>query len=285
MGRHIAVILAVLATSATMTTPASPRDNSYATAVRTVDGAGREHYRSSRHYGGDAVAYRRGHGHYNGSRTARRHGSFDYVSRPIERTSPSFYYRGTGIYANAAGPSFVVVGVQGPENAGAEGWAEPAERIIDVETARLDRKPIGPSGIAVHYVGSAKIIRIAPGYGERTAALEEPRRRATAPVPSAAAPAALPRPYQPPRTAQPQVAAPAVPLPEQAPARSEQASEVAPPTLPAESAGTAPSGESFEPWTDEWLRDCVARYENFDASLGTYTDADGRRRFCTGEPS
>ena len=49
--------------------------------------------------------------------------------------------------------------------------------------------------------------------------------------------------------------------------------------LPEESA----QKPGFEPWTADWLRDCVARYSTFDATLGTYTDEAGRRRFCTGE--
>ena len=43
-------------------------------------------------------------------------------------------------------------------------------KIIDVATERLDRRPVGPSGIEVTYAGAAKIIRIAPGYRMATAA-------------------------------------------------------------------------------------------------------------------
>lgn len=38
-------------------------------------------------------------------------------------------------------------------------------KIIDVATARLDRRPVGPSGIEVLDAGGARIIRIAPNYG------------------------------------------------------------------------------------------------------------------------
>lgn len=48
----------------------------------------------------------------------------------------------------------------------------PAPRIIDVESARLDRRPIGPGGIDVIYAGGAKIIRIAPGYSRQAASVE-----------------------------------------------------------------------------------------------------------------
>ncbi|KQT45114.1 hypothetical protein ASG43_12470 [Aureimonas sp. Leaf454] len=40
----------------------------------------------------------------------------------------------------------------------------PGPKIIDIETERLDRRPIGPSGLDVVDTGGARIIRIAPGY-------------------------------------------------------------------------------------------------------------------------
>lgn len=51
-------------------------------------------------------------------------------------------------------------------------------KILDVETDRLDRRPIGPSGLDVTMTeGGSKIIRVAPGY--RMARAEKPNRRAT----------------------------------------------------------------------------------------------------------
>lgn len=45
-------------------------------------------------------------------------------------------------------------------------------KIIDVESARLDRRPMPASSVEVIYkIGGPQIIRIAPGYGQRVAAL------------------------------------------------------------------------------------------------------------------
>lgn len=52
-------------------------------------------------------------------------------------------------------------------------WGPPSypsdTKFIDIESERLDRRPVGPDGIEVTYTGGAKIIRIAPDYRMSTA--------------------------------------------------------------------------------------------------------------------
>ncbi|WP_102958871.1 hypothetical protein [Mangrovicella endophytica] len=90
--------------------------------------------------------------------------------------------------------------------------------IIDVAAERLDRRPIGLSGIDVINTGGARIIRIKPDYSLRTAAAE-PR----------------------------------------------------------------PSAGYLQPWSREWLRHCMDAHADFATDLGTFTDSDGRQRFCAAD--
>lgn len=192
-----------------------------------------------------------------------RRSSFVSYGGPFGRGSGSSYYRGTGIYANAVGAG---VYAQEPQFEA----VERGPKIIDVASSRLDRQPMPRIGISVEYVGVAKIIRIAPDYdaaerrngrGHAAEASDEPAERV------AAAPTRpLPKPYRPPVAVTP------------AEPEAADVDPVAP--TPAEAANAV---AVLEPWTDEWLRDCVARHPSFDASLGTYADEGGRRRFCTGD--
>jgi hypothetical protein len=185
--------------------------------------------------------------------------------------------------AGTANSSFMVIGT--PDTNGAPssvfyGGMAGGAKILDVEADRLDRRPYGRDGLAVAHVGTAKIIRISPdfqpGMGREAAEREasgavetpfadlRPEERAVSVYPDTDM---AERPIDPPAPRVAQSAPPAV-VPAPAPA---------PPMV------EAPSG-FLEPWTPDWLRDCVARHADFDASLGTYTAADGKRRFCTGEP-
>jgi len=100
-----------------------------------------------------------------------RHGSFLYAGHSVNPTDRPYIpalddvaYGGSGTYSLNSGAS---------DNGGGGYWQEkPAARfpsepkIINIEAERLDRRSIGPSGIEVIQNGGAKIIRIAPGYGE-----------------------------------------------------------------------------------------------------------------------
>ncbi|SJZ94909.1 BA14K family protein [Consotaella salsifontis] len=140
-------------------------------------------------------------------------------------------------------------------------------KIIDVETARLDRKPIGPSGIDVIEAGGARIIRIAPEYKHdaRVASITAtPSEARQPPVPAPVVRnTPLPRPYTPPRQAK----APSATIATEKPAAAE----------------TARKEETWiEPWSNAWREQCAKAYPSFDPDLGTYRAGDGRRRFCTG---
>lgn len=153
-------------------------------------------------------------------------GSFLYIShatdaadRPYIPALDDIAYGGSGTYdiddyRRASGG-----------NGGYVDGTEPASfpstpRIINIEAERLDRHPIGPSGIEVTNKGGAKIIRIAPGYSSTG------RRQASA------EPAAQPaRAY-------------------------------------------------LQPWSEAWMKHCIAAYPSFDPELGTYADR-GKIRFCT----
>ncbi|MEF2551085.1 hypothetical protein VQ042_06865 [Aurantimonas sp. A2-1-M11] len=66
----------------------------------------------------------------------------------------------------------------------------PRAKVIDVESMRLDNRPMPASGIEVIYkIGGPKIIRIAPGYGQRVAATDTDRAMAR-PTPRASPPSA-----------------------------------------------------------------------------------------------
>ncbi|MFD2236266.1 hypothetical protein [Aureimonas populi] len=217
-------------------------------------------------------------------------GAAEPVHYRHDRTSPSVvrvvalprssYYRGTGVFANAQGsagglpvPAFVE--------------REPGPRIVNVASARLDRQPSGPAGFRIDHSGATKIIRLSPGMGARSEARAEPqpdedRRAFAARALQEPGLVVYPDPEEP--------AGEAVPVPEEAPAREAAVPEEVPvpeaaevPAEPAEPERIAEPSPGFEPWTQDWLRDCVERHETFDASLGTYTDETGRRRFCTGE--
>lgn len=103
---------------------------------------------------------------------------------------------------------------------GAPGLAQ-GPKIIDVASARLDRKPIPPSGIEVINAGGPKIIRITQDYD----------RTSTAAISAA---------------------------------REERAA-------------------AMEPWSPAWLAWCSRNHASFDPYFGTYRDAGGRSRFCTGD--
>ncbi|KTR02617.1 hypothetical protein NS365_21160 [Aureimonas ureilytica] len=168
-----------------------------------------------------------------------------------------------------------------------------APKIIDVETARLDRRPYGPDGLDIVYSGTTKIIRISPDFrraspekddvqlGRAPGSVEfaklSPAEQAVTVYPDPDVPVDKPEP------ARPQAQMPdamRVPVPTPAPEGGRVAQRAAPTATPAT---PAKASSGFEPWTEDWLRDCVSRYPNFDASLGTYTDETGRRRFCTGD--
>jgi len=200
---------------------------------------------------------------------ASPHGRSSVVAWPLEGTSGATY--GT---SGATGGSFAVIAITGPE--AAAGTAEAVDReaspvrFVDVESARLDRRSYGADGLDVVRVGTAKIIRIAP-EGARAAQKDDVRL----PELDGGGFAAL-SPAEQAVTVYPDTQAPAAPLAVEPPA-------VATPTPRPQTSTSQGTGPAFEPWTPEWLRDCVDRHPGFDASLGTYTDENGRRRFCTGE--
>ena len=166
-------------------------------------------------------------------------------------------------------------------------------KIIDVETARLDRRPYGPDGLDIVQVGTTKIIRISPDFRRASASEKDDVHLGRAPgsvefaklSPAEQAVTVYPDPDVPvdkperPRAVMPGAAR--IPVPSPAPEEARVAQRQAEPAVAPQPPAKTPNG--FEPWTDEWLRDCVSRYPNFDASLGTYTDESGRRRFCTGD--
>lgn len=104
--------------------------------------------------------------------------------RDLDRPKVTYVTSGSfiGVHSGGIARNFAYDGlaVRGPRDEDSPGSAFPSRRrppaklhrafssaskIIDVETARLDRRPIGPSGIDIVYSGGSKIIRIAPGYG------------------------------------------------------------------------------------------------------------------------
>lgn len=156
------------------------------------------------------------------------------------------------------------------------------QRVVDVEASRLDRRPIGPSGISVSYLGATKIIRIRSSDPVQSGrykddippvALGEESNFAMLP-PEEQAVTVYPDPDAPSSTVARKPAH--LPIPEARPEAQVAASVSAKPDV-------SPT-EGFEPWTQEWLRDCVARYPDFDASLGTFINERGRRQFCVGQP-
>lgn len=180
-----------------------------------------------------------------------------------------------------SGRNISVVVVNGNGAPAEEPAAPPAgyggAKIIEVATARLDRRPFDASGRDVSYFGSTKVIRIAPPDAEpapRDETLELDNGADLAGLAPAEEPAPIPvRPSRNETVPRNETAASPTPpiVPPVPSARPEQPAQTAVAT-------------GFEPWTADWLRDCVRRYPDFDASLGTYLDETGRRRFCTGEP-
>lgn len=195
-------------------------------------------------------------------------------SGPSVASIGSTYYRGTGIFANAQGQP----GYPAPPPRFLE--REPGPRILDVSTERLDRQRPGPGEIAVSYVGTAKIIRLGPGY--RGTREPEPRFEKDEvwiePEPGESRQEFAARALQEPGLVV--YPDPDEPEPVSPPAIMEEAPEIVNAPEPEPRPEPETISESFEPWTEEWLRDCVARYESFDASLGTFTDETGRRQFC-----
>lgn len=189
-------------------------------------------------------------------------------------------YYGTG---GTARSSVIVIGAPetfGPIASIADGAARGGAKVLDVEADRLDRQAYGRNGLSTAHVGTAKIIRIAPDFRRGMAEEWEPvATRGETPFAELA-------PEERAVTIYPDTDMGARPV--DPPAR--RVAETAPPPAPAvptPRAGPAPTSEAvgfLEPWTAEWLRDCVARHPGFDASLGTYQTDTGQRRFCTGEP-
>jgi Ni/Co efflux regulator RcnB len=225
------------------------------------------------HHVGDDL-YRRGDQRWNEGSRYRRSGSVVDVSTyggAIERGS----YYGT---AGTANSSVIVVGL--PTDATAlpsvrYGGLGGGPKILSVYTDRLDRQPYGKDGLAVAHVGTAKIIRIAPDFRRARDLPSAAEADENAPTPFAELP-----PEERAVTVFPDPEANERPVD---PPASRRAAVAAPATGGAVEAST-PAGAVLEPWSAEWLRDCVARHPNFDASLGTYTNEAGQRRFCTGEP-
>ncbi|MBB3952551.1 hypothetical protein [Aureimonas jatrophae] len=154
-----------------------------------------------------------------------------------------------------------------------QGYGGP--KIIRVATARLDHRSYDASGLDIVRSGSTKIIRIAPPAGKPIAEepMDDTMELENGEDLAALAPREEPAP------------APAEPSRNETASRNETPPIAAPiPQARPDQPVVASEASGFEPWTAEWLRDCVSRYPNFDASLGTYTDETGRRRFCTGEP-
>lgn len=257
-----------------------------------------------------AAGHRGGFDAPGGSRYAGEGRSISHY-QPIWPGSEGAPYGTSG--TGAMGPSVIQINVS--PDAGLDryvpvrSYRQTGAKIIDVESARLDRRPYGEDGLDIVYSGTTKIIRVSPDYraasgrdkdgfavrgGEDAVEFAKlsPSERAVTVYPDPD----LPVDVEPPRASLPDAAR--VPVPTPAPTASpapapEEAPVVAAapealpagPTQPAPSAAPAQPSAGFEPWTDEWLRDCVRRYPNFDASLGTYADESGRRRFCTGDPA
>lgn len=227
----------------------------------------------ARHHGGHAAYGTHGRGGY---RTA--HPSVSHWPTPVPGNA-RYGTSGTG------GIGSIVVIHTGAAAGDAEdrsiGLETRSARVIDVASARLDRRPFDGERLDVTRVGTAKVIRIAPDAGRRAGKDEvdlpeldggfaalTPAERAVRVYPDLDAAPEDPPEIVPVPEAAPPVAA--EPVPDTATLR---------PSVGLEREDGAPV---FEPWTPDWLRDCVARHPTFDASLGTYTDEAGRRRFCTG---
>ncbi|WP_416358333.1 hypothetical protein ACLNGM_10780 [Aureimonas phyllosphaerae] len=248
-------------------------DGYYQRSYRGDHHGGRYRNAGSFHHADD-IAARRIEPRWNEGRRYRSNGSFVDVRAYGGAVDPGSFYGTSG----AVGSSFITVGLPSDD------WRLPSfyygglsggPKILNVEEDRLDRQPYGKDGLAVSHVGAAKIIRIGPdfraGRDRNTAAEHDdnmptpfaelsPEERAVTVFPD---PDVVERPVDPPAT-------------RRADART-AATTSEPENEPA-------AGATFEPWTAEWLRDCVARHPNFDSSLGTYTNEAGQRRFCTGEP-
>lgn len=273
-----------LALLALAVAPASAGDRSY---------AGGDAGWASASDGASSLHLAAGYGRYD-DRVDRYHPSVT----PIWPGSEGAPYGTSGTGAN----SVAVIQINRAVDAGTRGASfhvlpgAAGPKIIDVESARLDRRPYGADGLDIVYAGTTKIIRISPNFrrgqaefkdgielGQAEGAVEfaklSPAERAVTVYPDPDEPVDGPA-RRPPVASLPDIARIPVPMP--APEEARLASPTpAPAAVPASPAAASPPG--FEPWTDDWLRDCVARYPTFDASLGTYTDESGRRRFCTGD--
>ena len=157
-------------------------------------------------------------------------GSFLYISHAVDAADRPYIpaldaiaYGGSGTYdiddfRRASGNG----GGYGDYSGGTGPASFPSNpRIIDIEAERLDKRPIGPSGIEVINAGGAKIIRIAPGYSSTG------RRQASAAPTS------------------------------------------------------QPGGAYLQPWSEAWMKHCIAAYPSFNPELGTYSDRAGKTRFCS----
>ncbi|WP_062203695.1 BA14K family protein [Aureimonas sp. AU12] len=231
-------------------------------------------------------------------------GRFERISGSVSRMRAGpveAFDRDTLTYGTSgpvSSPSVIYIGT--PPNEGPDALAdqpgvrrEGGAKIIDVASARLDRRPYGKDGLDIVYSGATKIIRVSPDF--RRAATAEAQKDDVALAPPANAtrfsrltPAEQAMTVYPDDGAAGDDALLQAPAPTSPPIPADrpQASVAAPVDASPAANEATPSAEptGFEPWTPEWLRDCVARYPGFDASLGTYTDESGRRRFCTGEP-
>lgn len=285
----------------------SPGSDHRGRSVRTV--SERDHrakplpYRNGRSWERDpldeiAAARRGGRSDSHWSRGQEDLGPFDAgaTETPFSpgAVDPGAFY---GTSGTGGGSSFVVINAPTAEPAATSratsDEARHDARIIDVASARLDQRPYGRDGLDVTYSGATKIIRIAPGFGRSDAAPQKDEI-SLAPVQNGTPFDELPAEERqalvypddgPPSPADELMRAPArSPAAEPArvptPTPAERTASV-PSAVP--SSAVTPAATNAEPWTEEWLRGCVARYPDFDASLGTYRDESGRRRFCTGE--
>ena len=109
-------------------------------------------------------------------------GSIIYVGRAIDPADRPYIpslddvaYGGSGTYEYDYDRSSGYGGYGDGGSAAAAPRFPSGPKIIDIETERLDRRPVGGNGIEVISKGGPKIIRIAPGYsrsGRREASAE-----------------------------------------------------------------------------------------------------------------
>ncbi|RIY02082.1 hypothetical protein D3218_07215 [Aureimonas flava] len=216
---------------------------------------------------------------WTGSGRYRTSGSLIEV-RPFGGAVERGSFYGTAGTAQSSSIVVVAPGALGSDLSTPSGGMRGGPKILDVATDRLDRLPYGRNGLAVAHVGTAKIIRIGPDFRsgrDRDAERDVEPADEAEPTPFAELP-----PEEQAVTVYPDTDMAERPLDPPAPRVAEAAP--APAETPAPAPAPTEAAGFLEPWTPDWLRDCVARHADFDVSLGTYTNAEGQRRFCTGEP-